>query len=107
MVEEKGNQEENKEDLEVKEEEVEEEVLPHPHAELLANFQPPALQLETRDPIIAPSLEATPFALVTTKEQLSATLVKLKETTEMAVALGYIVQDSFRGIISLIQISTR
>jgi len=107
IVEEERNQEENKEDLEVKEEEVEEEVPPHPHAELLANFQPPASQLETRDPIIAPSLEATPFALVTTKEQLSATLVKLKESTEMAVALGYIVQDSFRGIISLIQISTR
>jgi len=108
-----SKEEENKDDTTEAEEEnieareEEEEVPPHPHADLLANFKPTSSQLETGDPIVAPSLNDTPFSLVATKEELSAAMVKLKEATEIGIALGYIVQDSFRGVIGLIQISTR
>merc|ERR1711962_118980 len=63
--------------------EEEEEVPPHPPADLLANFKPTSSQLETGDPIVAPSLNDTPFSLVATKEELSAAMVKLKEATPM------------------------
>merc|ERR1711962_1531335 len=87
-------EEEENEMKEIKEEEIkeeenkeareeEEEVPLHPHADLLANFKPTSSQLETGDPIVAPSLNDTPFSLVATKEELSAAMVKLKEATPM------------------------
>ncbi|EJU03147.1 hypothetical protein DACRYDRAFT_50127, partial [Dacryopinax primogenitus] len=78
-----------------------------PYAYEILRAQPPSNALVTSVPQVPKSFEDTPFEWVGTPDRLAQMLEKLKAAKEIAVDLEHHDYRSYRGIVCLMQLSTR
>lgn len=79
----------------------------HPYETEILNLQYPATVYEIRDPIPYQPIEKTSAIWVDTFDGVLDMLKELKQATEIAVDLEHHDYRSYRGLLSLMQISTR
>ncbi|CAE6458731.1 unnamed protein product [Rhizoctonia solani] len=79
---------------------------PHPNPAPYAN-DPPASLLNTSPPAPIASFEETPFTYVDTPEQLHSMVASLKNSTEIALDLEHNSLRTYKGLVCLIQLSSR
>ncbi|KAG9103839.1 exosome nuclease subunit [Ceratobasidium sp. 370] len=82
--------------------------IPHPNPHPYANSPPPSL-LKTSPPSSISAFEDTPFTFVENPAQLASMIASLtdKDVTEIAVDLEHHSLRTYKGLVCLIQISTR
>ncbi|KAL1843568.1 hypothetical protein VTJ49DRAFT_851 [Mycothermus thermophilus] len=79
----------------------------HPYEYEITNMQYPSHVFEKRDPIPYPPMETTEAIWVDTYEGVLEMLEELKKAPEIAVDLEHHDYRTYRGLLSLMQISTR
>jgi len=79
----------------------------HPYESELENFKPNSWQCEKLDPQKCGTLEEGKYTYVDTEELLDEMMSKLKEVKEIAIDVEHHSYRSYKGIVCLVQISTR
>ncbi|KAF8713286.1 hypothetical protein RHS03_00958, partial [Rhizoctonia solani] len=79
---------------------------PHPNPAPYAHV-PPSSLLRSSTPAPIASFEETPFTYVDTPEQLNAMVASLKNCTEIALDLEHNSLRTYKGLVCLIQLSSR
>ncbi|KAI0265554.1 ribonuclease H-like domain-containing protein [Gloeopeniophorella convolvens] len=80
---------------------------PHPYRYEIQHLSYPTRMFQSQPPVPFRPFEETPFTWVTTREQLTEMINKLRRAQEIAIDLEYHSYRTFGGFVCLMQISTR
>ncbi|KAM6493825.1 hypothetical protein JOM56_010186 [Amanita muscaria] len=80
---------------------------PHSYRYEITHFTPPSRMFVAQTPTPPPPMSSTPFTWVSTKEDFSTMLAKLRQALEIAVDLEHHSYRAYAGFVCLMQLSTR